>query len=40
MKKSNIICNKPYMKIKLTQVSDAYLESSQISMMEFLSENS
>ena len=35
MQKPKTIRNKPYMTIKLTKVSDAYLEPSQTSMMLF-----
>ena len=35
-----MVCNKPYMTIKLTKVSDKYLEPSQTTMMEFFCDNS
>ena len=34
-----MVCNKPYMTIKLTKVSDKYLEASQTTMMEFFCGN-
>ena len=39
MEKLKITCNKLYMTIKITKVSNMYLEPNKISMMKFFCEN-